>query len=176
MALQKPNRNMGICTSRLSPKILDELNKQIEIEVESSQIYYAMHIWCENNGYLGASKLFNTYSTEERNHMQKVYNYILDRDSIPVTPVISSPQQEFIDLLDILNKGYMHEKYVTDSYNNLAQMCLENKDHVTYSFLQWFLNEQIEEEAKFKNMIDQINIMGNAKADLYLFDRDLLNT
>ena len=159
----------GTSDKRLSDNTIKILNDQIKVEAEASQIYYAMAEWCENNGYFGASKMLFKHSDEERSHMSKVYKYLSDRDVLPVTPEINSPKKQvFKGLPEVLRAAYEHEKFVTSTYNALAASSMEEKDFMTFHFALEFLKEQMEEESKFKSMIDEINTMGGDKKDLYL--------
>lgn len=177
MAIVKPGEQSpagGTSDKRVSEKTIQFLNKQIKVEAEASQIYYAMAEWCENNGYFGAHRMLNRHSDEERSHMSKVYKYLSDRDVLPTTPELAAPKKQvFKGLPEVIKAAYEHEKFVTSTYNELASLSMEEKDFMTFHFALEFLEEQMEEEAKFKGMIDEINAMGGDKKDLYLFDQRL---
>lgn len=176
MAIIKPGSSPagGTSDKRLSDKTIQLLQAQIKVEAEAAQIYYAMSEWCENTGYFGTGRLLSNHSDEERGHMSKVYKYLSDRDVLPVTPEIPAPKKQiFLGLPEVMKAAYEHEKLVTSTYNNLACVCMEEKDFMTFNFALGFLKEQMEEESKFKSMIDEINTMSGDKRDLYMFDQGL---
>ena len=171
--LNKPVSNSN--GSRLSNEILNMLNERIKGEYEAANLYFAAGQWCEENGFLGTAKLLKKHYKEEHEHAAKLYQYIADRNAKTITPDIKAPIQSFIDLMDVMQEAYMHEKKVTDNYNKLAQICLDSGDFVTFNFIAWFLTEQIEEEATFKNYIDQLKIIGDDKGGLFMFDNEIGN-
>jgi ferritin len=155
---KSPDR-LGVTVKRLPSSIVDDLNKHIETETSSSQIYLAMSAWCEDNGYFGGAKRFKRYSEEELTHRDKIYSYLLDRDFLPITPTIPQPQNTYTDILDIIETGYKHEIDISDSYHVTGDLALKEGCHTTYAFIHWFIMEQIEEEAKFANLIYKYNIL-----------------
>jgi len=157
--LPKSPDRLGVTVKRLPQSIVDDLNKHIEAEAYSSQIYLAMSMWCEDNGYTGGAKLFKKYSEEELTHMNKLYQYILDRDYCPITPALEKPANEYSDILDVIETAYKHEIGVSDSYHVTADIAMKERCHTTYAFIHWFIKEQIEEEAKFANLIYKYNIL-----------------
>jgi ferritin len=156
--IKSPDR-LGVTIKRLSSVLEKDLNSHIEAEAYSSQIYLAMSMWCKDNGYFGAAKLFKKYSDEELTHMNKIYEFLLDRDCCPITPAISKPQNEYLDILDVIETSYKHEISVSDSYYITADLALKEGCHAGYVFTQWFVKEQIEEEAKFADLIYKYNIL-----------------
>jgi len=171
MAIKKPGEGNTDSNKRVSDSILKHLNDQIKVEAEASSIYYAMGEWCERNGFFGMSKMLYEHSSEETEHMSKVYKYISDRDAKAITPGISAPKkQSFSGIKDVLETAYQHEIFVTETYNSLADLCLGEKDYMTFNWSLKFLSEQREEEAKFKSMIDEVTAIGGDSKELYLFD------
>jgi ferritin len=156
--IKSPDR-LGVTIKRLSSVLEKDLNSHIQAEMLSSQIYLAMATWCEDNGYFGGSKLFKKYSEEELTHMHKIYDFLLDRDACPITPIIDKPQNEFIDILDVVETAYKHEIGVSDSYHVTGDLALKEGDHTVYGVAQWFIKEQIEEETKFATLIYKYNIL-----------------
>jgi len=163
MELKKPTTKspdrLGVTIKRLPSVLEKDLNDHIQAEVYSSQIYLAMATWCEDNGYFGGAKLFRKYSEEELTHMHKLYQFLLDRDCMPMTPIIDKPQNEYSDILDVIETSYKHEIEVSDSYHVTGDLALKEGCHTTYAFIHWFIKEQIEEEAKFANLILKYNIL-----------------
>ena len=159
----------------LSQTIQDALNKQIKVEGDSSQIYLAMASWAEVQGFEGISTFMFAQSEEERLHMLKLVKYINQRGgqakiSGTVEPVLdlSSYKVLFKQLLE-------HEIKVSESINDLVGISLDQRDYATHNFLQWYVAEQIEEEANARYILDKINLIGDDKGGLYLFDNEMKN-
>lgn len=139
---------------RIPMPVVNLINKQIGREFYSSALYKAMASWLNFNGYLDSAPVFEKYGDEELVHYNKFRQYLLDKDILPVTPGIEQPPQSFTDLVDIIYKSYDHECQVTDWLNEISACAHENSDYTSAQLLDWFLNEQIEEETKFKSIID----------------------
>ncbi|MGZ5282865.1 MAG: ferritin [Bacteroidia bacterium] len=155
-------------------KIIEQgLNMQIELEAFSSQYYLAMASWAEMVGYNGTSKFLYVHADEERTHMLKLFHYINDRGGHAIVPALEQPQQTFSSIVEVFEMVLNHEIKVTNEINNLVDICLKEKDYTTHNFLQWYVSEQIEEEALARNILDKLKLIGNDKGGLYLLDRDL---
>lgn len=152
------------------------LNDQIEKEASSSQFYLAMASWAESNGLNGTAKFLYTHSDEERFHMLKLVKFVNERGGVAIIPGLETPPKEFNNLENVFQLLLEHELVVTDSINNLVDICLQEKDYTTHNFIQWYVSEQLEEEALARTILDKIKLIGNDKGGLYLFDRDLENS
>lgn len=159
----------------LSKKIEKALNRQIEIEADSSQFYLSMASWAEVQGFNGAAKFLYLHSDEERMHMLKLVRFINERGGHAIVPALKQPPASFNGLIDIFESLLGHEIKVTEEINSLVHATLEEKDYTTHNFLQWYVSEQIEEEALARNIMDKLNMIGSDKGGMYLFDRDLEN-
>jgi ferritin len=157
----------------LSKKIEGALNKQIETEALSSQFYLAMASWAETEGLNGTAAFLYRHSDEERMHMLKLVKFVNERGGHALIPSLAQPPKTFKDITFIFRTLLEHETKVTGEINKLVDICLREKDYTTHNFLQWYVSEQIEEEALARNLIDKLNLIGNDKGGLYLFDRDL---
>jgi ferritin len=149
------------------------LNKQIRIEAESSQIYLAMASWSEIKGLEGVSQFMYAQSDEERLHMLKFFKYINERGGHAMVSELSAPALEFGSIKEMFETLFKHEIFVSQSINELVHISLEEKDYATHNFLQWYVAEQIEEEAQARTILDKINLIGDDKGGLYLFDNDI---
>lgn len=151
---------------RLSQSILDVLNAQIKNELVSSQIYRGMSCYLDDKGWPGASKYFFKIGGEELAHMDKVYNFIFDRNAKAVVPAIEAVKQEFEDIRNVIEESLVHEIQVTKQWESISQLAKTEGDNTTYQFAQWFLNEQIEEENKFREILFKLDLdMPNWKVD-----------
>lgn len=159
----------------LSKSIETALNRQIKVEGDSSQIYLAMASWAEVQGFEGISTFMYAQSDEERLHMLKLVKYINQRGG---QAKISSTVEPVLDLSNykVLFKQLLeHEIKVSESINDLVGIALDERDYATHNFLQWYVAEQIEEEANARYILDKINLIGDDKGGLYLFDNEMKN-
>ena len=157
----------------MNARVEAALNDQILKEASSSQYYLAMASWAENNGLNGTSKFMYTHSDEERFHMLKLVKFVNERGGKAIIPAISQPPIEFDNLKSVFELLLKHEISVTDSINNLVDICLQEKDYTTHNFVQWYVSEQLEEEALARTILDKLKLIGNDNGGMYMFDRDL---
>ena len=157
----------------LSKKIEKALNNQIKIEAESSQIYLAMASWAEVQGLSGVATFMYLQSDEEREHMLKLVRYINERGGHAKVSALVAPSIEFGSFKEMFQTLFEHEVFVSKSINELVDITLNEKDYATHNFLQWYVAEQIEEEAQARTILDKINLIGDDKGGLYLFDNDI---
>ncbi|MEE9408505.1 MAG: ferritin [Polaribacter sp.] len=157
----------------LSAKIQDALNEQVTIEAQSSQVYLAMASWAETQGFEGVSQFMYAHSDEERMHMLKLVKFINERGGHAKVSELSAPPIEFGSFKEVFQTLFEHEVAVSKSINDLVHITLEERDYATHNFLQWYVSEQIEEEALARNILDKINLIGDDKSGFYLFDNDI---
>lgn len=157
----------------LTKNIETALNNQIKIEAESSQIYLAMACWAEVKGLEGVAGFMYKQSDEEREHMLKLVKFVNERGGHAQISALKAPNVTFKSFKEMFEKLLEHEIYVSKSINDLVHVTLEEKDYSTHNFLQWYVSEQIEEEAMARTILDKINMIGDDKGGLYLFDRDI---
>lgn len=157
----------------LSKKIEAALNAQIEIESMSSQTYLAMASWAETQGLSGTAAFLYKHSDEERMHALKLIKFVNERGGHAMVPALKQPQKNYKGITDIFQSLLEHETHVTATINQVVDTCLKEKDYTTHNFMQWYVSEQIEEEALARTLIDKLNLIGGDKGGLYLFDRDL---
>jgi ferritin len=157
----------------LSDKLTSALNSQIQVEAASSQVYLAMASWAEVQGLEGVASFMYEQSDEERQHMLKLVKFVNERGGHAVVATLESPKAEFGTFSDMFQELYEHELKVSASINELVHITLEERDYATHNFLQWYVAEQIEEEAVARTILDKINLIGSDKGGLYLFDRDI---
>lgn len=157
----------------MNKKIEAALNDQIQKESSSSQYYLAMASWAENNGLNGTAKFMYTHSDEERFHMLKLIKFVNERGGVAIVPAVPQPPTEFDSLERVFELLLEHELMVTQSINNVVDICLSEKDYSTHNFMQWYVSEQLEEEALARGILDKLRLIGGDKGGLYLFDRDM---
>ena len=157
----------------LSEKITNALNKQIELDAESSQYYLAMASWTETKGLKGIAAFLYKHADEERMHMLKLVKFINERGSHGIVPALKQPPETFKSVKHVFDQVLQHEVTVTKEINRLVDITLKEKDYTTHNFLQWYVSEQIEEEALARDIVDKLKLVGEDKGGLYFFDRDL---
>jgi ferritin len=159
----------------LSKRMQAALNEQIKIEAESSQVYLAMASWAEiQPGINNVTSFFYKHSDEERMHMLKLIHFVNERGGSAIIPALPQPVLTFPSIKDAFKVLLEHEIFVSESINELISIALEEKDYATNNFLQWYVAEQIEEEALARTMNDKLELIGDDKGGMYLFDKDIL--
>jgi ferritin len=157
----------------LKKKIEDILNRQVEREGFSSNLYLAMAIWAETNGLGGVAAWLYAQAEEEHIHMLKFIKYVNERGGQAVMPSIKKPESEYKNVEDVFKAVLKHEEFVTSSINEIVDLTLVEKDFNTNNFLQWFVMEQVEEEASVKTILDKVRLIG--KNNMYEFDKDIVS-
>ena len=157
----------------ISKKMEAALNEQIELEGYASFLYLTMAVWCDNKGLNGCHQFLMRQSAEERVHMMKIFEYLADVDGYALTPGINEPPRQFESVQEIFKTVYAHEQKVTKSINGLIGLASKENDYATETFLQWYVNEQREEEALMRNVLDRINLIGDGPQSLYFIDKEM---
>lgn len=157
----------------LGKTMIDRLNEQINLENYSSNLYLQMSSWCNYNGLEGCVGFLNKHAQEEREHMQRLFNYVNETGAMVVLGQIDAPPTEFESVADIFKRTYDHECHVTKKINELVDTALAEKDYSTFNFLQWYVSEQHEEEKLFKSILDKIENTGIDGMGLFHLDREI---
>jgi ferritin len=159
----------------LSEVMQSALNEQIKVEAESSQIYLAMASWAEVKGFEGIATFMFKQSDEERMHMLKLVKYVNQRGGHAIISALEEPKLDYSSFKALFRQLYEHEVKVSECINILVDIALSEKDYATHNFLQWYVSEQIEEEASARVILDKIDLIGDDKGGLYMFDNDMKN-
>jgi len=157
----------------LSNDIQTAINSQIKNEYYSSYLYLSMAAYCESINFAGFSGWLRNQSEEELIHALRFFDYMLDRDGRVVLDTIVQPPSEFGSLLEIFQQVLDHEKEVTGTINRLYEIAVAENDHATAVELQWFIQEQVEEEKSASDMVENIKLAGDNSAALLMLDRQL---
>lgn len=157
----------------LTKKIQKMLNEQVEREAYVAFLYYSVGSWMEAEGFHGTSRFFYAQGDEEMDHMKKVFHYLNDADGKAVAPSIPQPPADFDSYYKVFEVGLENEQTVTKAINAIVEACLKEKDYTTFNLMQWYVDEQLEEETMFRNILDKLELVGNDKRGLYLLDREL---
>lgn len=160
-------------TGKFSEKMFYALNDQIKNEYFSAYLYLAMSACCQDMNLPGFAHWFRMQYEEELSHGDKIFNYMVERSARVRLLQIDQPPFEWKTPLDMFRNALDHEKYVTGLINNLVNIANEDKDYATLSFLQWFVDEQVEEESADEALIAQLEMIGESKGSLMYIDRHL---
>ncbi len=149
------------------------LNEQITLESYASFLYLAMSSWCEEEGLEGCAAFMLRQSDEEMDHMKRLYNYVIEMDGKAIVPGIKKPPSSYKNVVQMFKQVYEHEKKVTKSINELVALSSKEKDHSSFNFLQWYVEEQREEEALMRSIQDKIKLIGGGPQALYYIDKEI---
>ena len=144
------------------------------MEAHSSGSYLAMAAWCYTQGLNGSGDFFKKQSGEERGHMLRIFDYLIEAGAQPISPEVTNIEGNFEGLRDVLQKALEQEIAITQSFNNIADHCYKNKDYVTLKFLQWFLEEQLEEEAQARRCLELYDLIGPKDGGLFRIDKEII--
>ncbi|MEO7121201.1 MAG: ferritin [Ginsengibacter sp.] len=166
-------------TNRLSETLRTALNEQMTKEAYASQIYLSYGSWADSKGYDGISNFLFRHANEERSHMMKILEYILERGAKVNVEAIGAPPADPKNVQDCFEKTFGHEVDNTNGIYKIVKMSHDEGDWATWNFMQWFVKEQTEEETMVMNMLDKLKIAGGENASgesLYSLDRDMKST
>ena len=157
----------------ISKAMEEAINQQINREFYSAYLYLAMAQECESIGLKGSAKWFTLQYHEEISHGMKMVDYLNDQGARVVLDAIEKPPVEFGPLVTMFEKTAEHERFVTKSIYSLVDLAVKEKDYATQEFLQWFVKEQVEEEANADEIVKKLEFVGTTNHGLYLLDKEL---
>jgi ferritin len=158
----------------LSEEIENILNAQIKVEAHASALYLAMSAWCDDQGLDNAAEFFAKQSDEEREHMLKLFRYISNRGGRPISPEIANVPVDFESFRGVFEETLQQEMFVTEQFNNIADKCMKVKDFVTFNFVRWFLEEQVEEEYVARRILELFDVIGEEGTGKWEIDKTLV--
>ncbi len=157
----------------LNEKMAKALNDQVTAEFYSSYFYLSMHSYFESVNLAGFAHWMKFQAQEEMMHAMKLYDYINERGGKIVLKAIDQPPAEWDSVLDVFENVFEHEQKVTGMINNLVDLAIEERDHASNAFLQWFVSEQVEEEANVGGIVNKLTMVNNDPAGLFVMDQEL---
>jgi ferritin len=157
----------------LSEKMTEALNEQINKEIYSAYLYLSMSAYSTFIGMKGFANWFMVQYQEEMVHAMKIFDYINDQGGQAKLLAVKQPPTEFGSPLEMFEKTLEHEKFVTKCINDLVNLAIREKDHASNIFLQWFVTEQIEEEANDNEIISKLKLVGKDGKGLFMIDKEL---
>lgn len=157
----------------LDPKIQDALNGQINNEFYAAYLYLSMSAYFQSINLDGFAHWMRMQREEEIAHGMRIFDYVVDRDGRIELQALAKPPKDFDSALDVMRQALAHEQKVTGRINELYELAVEKKDYPTQGLLQWFITEQVEEEATAGQLVDQLELVGDNSAALLMLDREL---
>ncbi len=157
----------------LKPKIQEALNSQLNAELASSYLYLSMAAFFESKNFRGMAKWMQAQSHEEWNHAAKIYNFIVSRNGRVTLETLDAPQLDWGSVREVFDDAYRHECKVTGLIGGLVKLAAAESDFATGIFLQWFVTEQVEEEAQVEFIVERLKMMGETPVALFMLDKEL---
>ncbi|MDD3890622.1 MAG: ferritin [Syntrophomonadaceae bacterium] len=157
----------------IKTEIQDAINEQINAELYSAYLYASMGAFFESQNLKGFANWMNVQYQEEVAHATRMYNYLNERGGRVILKAIDAPPTEWNSPVNVFEEVYKHEQKVTELINNLVDLSMGLKDHATYNFLQWFVAEQVEEEASADEILQQLKLLADNTGALFMIDREL---
>jgi ferritin len=149
------------------------LNEQVNAELFSAYLYLSMEAYFKSLNLTGFANWMRVQTQEEMMHAMKIYDFIDERGGRIILKAIDGPDTKWDSPLAVFEAVYKHEQKVTGLINNLVNLAIEEKDHATNTFLQWFVNEQVEEESSADHIVQQLKLMESAPGGMFMLDREL---
>ncbi len=157
----------------INAKMEKAINEQINWEIYSSYLYFSMAAYFDSINLKGFSKWMRVQAMEEQTHVKRFYDFVTARGGRIILSEIMAPQSEWESPLAVFEDVLMHEQKVTSLINGLVDLSLELRDHASNSFLQWFVNEQVEEEASVDDVLQSLKLNENNPGGLFMVDKEL---
>jgi len=157
----------------IKEKMLNALNEQINAEQYSALLYLSMSAWLSSNGLPGFANWMYIQFQEEMTHANKFFNYVNERGGKVQLKAIDQMPTEFGNVIEVFEKTQEHEHHVTSLINRLVDIAIEERDHATQSFLKWFVDEQVEEEANVQEILDTLKLINGQGNGIFMLDREL---
>lgn len=157
----------------LNERLNHELNKQINAEIYSSYLYLSMSAWFESISLSGFAQWMRAQSEEEMFHANKMFDYLNERGGKVVLEAIEKPPSEWQSPIDVMKNVVEHEEHVTSLINKLVDFAIEDRDHAFNQFLQWFVAEQVEEEASAGDKYEKLKMIGDDSAGMFAMDLEM---
>ena len=154
----------------ISKTMEQALNAQLHEELYSSYLYLSMSAWFDAQQFKGYAQWMRVQAKEELAHAMKFFDFIGERGGRPVLPAIKKPTAEFKSIVQVFEASLTHEKHITGCINALMDQAVKEKDHASVGFLQWFVKEQVEEEATLEPVVEQLRRVGDSVGGQYYLD------
>lgn len=158
---------------KLGKKLEQAINDQIQAEIYSAYLYLAMSAYCEDISMPGYAHWLRVQSEEEIEHAMKFFHYVNERGGRVILQAIQQPEAEFDSPLDVAKQTYEHEQKVTSLIHDLYALAVEEKDYAAQVFLQWYIDEQVEEEDSATRLVEMFEMVKDSPNGLLMLDQKL---
>ena len=159
----------------MNKKMLDVLNEQINKEMYSAYLYLSMNAYLASKKLPGFANYMRVQYQEEMTHALKLFDYLLERGEVVMLAKIAAVKIELENPIDVFEDTYEHEKFITESINDVLGVAHDVKDYATINMLQWYINEQVEEEANVSSILEQLKMVEGKGTGLFMLDREMQN-
>ncbi len=157
----------------IKDNVLKALNKQLNFEFYTSNVYLQMSAWASKEGFDGCANFLAAHSREELQHMYKIFDYVNNRGCLAKVDSIPAPKGDFSNIVELFNSLLEQELEATKEINALAALAFKEGDLATFNFLQWFISEQTEEESLIHHILDKVKLIGKMPDANYLIDQEV---
>ena len=157
----------------INNKMERAFNDQIQKEFYSSYLYLAMSVYADSQNMKGIAHWLKVQHAEEKEHAEKLVSYLLERGGKVAFQALPAPAAEYGSLIEMFEAVKEHEEYITKSINELYEAAGAEKDYAAQIFLQWFITEQVEEEASVNEVLDKMKLIGDKSSGIFYFDKAL---
>ncbi len=157
----------------ISQSMQEALNAQIQAEIYSSHLYLSMASFCESINLRGFARWMRAQAQEELGHAMKFFDHLIERGGRAQVRAIDAPPQEWRSPREVFDQALAHEKHVTGLINQLYERAMEEKDYASQSMLQWFISEQVEEEATATEYVEKLRMIGESSNAIFFLDKEL---
>jgi ferritin len=157
----------------MTPKMKKALNNQLNAELFASYLYLSMCAWFESQGLTGFASWMRVQVQEEMFHAIKIFDYIHERKEMVTLEEVAKPESTWDSPMAAIESAVKHEQKVTGMINDLVNCAIDERDHAANQFLQWYIAEQVEEEANFGAVHDKLRLVGNDSAGLFTLDLEM---
>ncbi|WP_320045712.1 ferritin [uncultured Ilyobacter sp.] len=158
----------------MNKRVEDLLNEQVNKEFYSAYLYLSMSSYFSKKNLNGFANFMRVQYQEEVSHGMKIFDYIMERGGRAKLKPIGEVKLDWKDVIEVFEETCDHEKFITDSINNIVDISYEEKDHATVNMLQWFVKEQVEEEATAQGLLEQLKMIDGKGAGIFMIDRELM--
>jgi len=158
---------------KITEKLAAAINDQINKEFYSEYYYLAMAAYLESENLPGFANFFVVQAQEEHFHAMKLYKYMNERGARVIVEAIAKPHGEFTSIVQVFELAYQHEMYVSSLINTLMDIAITDNDHASRGFLQWFVDEQVEEEANMEDFVNRLSRIGEHSYGILMMDKEL---
>jgi ferritin len=157
----------------IRPNLAEAISRQVNAELYSAYLYLSMSAWADRKGLKGVSSWLYVQYQEESAHGLHLYKFLLDRGATPEYWPIDKPESEWDSPLALFEQVARHEAHVTALLNDIASLAMQEKDHASYQFVMWYVNEQVEEESNAETIIQRLELIGSNSGQLLTLDAEL---